>query len=238
MKKLLLLILTLTFSVIPSTDVKAADVNKQAGKAYADIIQQYLTAEKLGEDAFNNPELKDVNPFFIGKHSYYNGGNASYCIKDINSDGIPELFIGEFDICTYHNGKVVHFKSDNWAVPLGERVRYTLCKNGIIEITQGAAAYDYTEYFKLPKNKGNFKSLCYLSISFSMDSHSKASYYKIVNKKNKEISEEKYNKLLKKYRKPVKLTFYDADSKAVDNLRNGIVSYPGQKKIIVKNGFQ
>ena len=91
------------------------------------------------------------------------------------------------------------------------------------KITQGAAAYDYTEYFKLPKNKGNFKSLCHLSISFSMDSHSKASYYKIVNKKYKEISEEKYNKLLKKYRKPVKLTFYDADSKAVDNLRNGIV---------------
>lgn len=41
----------------------------------------------------------------------------------------------------------------------------------------------------------------------------------------------------KKYRKPVKLLFYHADSKAADNLRNVMVSYPGQKKFIFKDGF-
>lgn len=179
MKKLLSLILSavLIFSVFPSMNVEAADVKKQAMNAYADILQQYLTAEKLGEDAFNNPELKDVNPKFIG----LNDDETIYCIKDINNDGIPELFIGEFDICTYHNGKVVHFGADD----LGERVCYTLCKNGIIEVAQGAAMYDYKVYYKLPKNKGKFKEVRYLELGVGGGDHSKASYYTKVKNKTK-----------------------------------------------------
>ncbi len=232
MKKLLSLILSavLIFSVFPNMDVEAADVKIQAMKAYADIVQQYLTAEKLGEDAFNNPKFQDVNPKFIG----LNDDETIYCIKDINNDGIPELFMDEFDICTYHGGKVVHLGVAN---DLGERVRYTLCKNGIIEVTQGAAMYDYKVYYKLPKNKGKFKEVCYLELGVGGGDHPKVSYYTKVKNKTKQISEEKYNKLYKKYHKPVKMTFYDADSKAVDNLRNGVVSYPGQKKKIVKDGF-
>lgn len=234
MKKLISLILSaiLTFSVISNMNVKAADIKRQAMNAYAHIVQQYLTAEKLGEDAFNNPELKDVNPKFIGMC-----GEASYCIKDINNDGIPELFIGEFDICTYHNGKVVHLhQGKDWE--LGERLHYTLCKNGIIEVASGGGYYDYKFYYKPPKNKGKFKETCYLRYDVENITN-RVSYYTGNTEKDKEkkISEEKYNKLYKKYHKPVKMTFYDADSKAVDNLRNGVISYPGQKKIIVKDGF-
>lgn len=240
MKKLLSLILSavLTFSVIPSMDVKAADVKTQAMKAYADIVQQYLTAEKLVEELgaevwnhFENSGLKDVNPKFIGMYLNHYCDEVSYCIKDINNDDIPELFISEFEICTYHNGKLVHLYGD-----LGERTHSALCKNGIIEIYGGADAYGEKDFYKLPKNKGKLKRVCNLKYTIYGSDH-RMSYYCKTKNKSKRISEDKYNILVEKYHKPVKMTFYDADSKAVENLRNGIVSYPGQKKIIVKNGF-
>ena len=241
MKKLLSLILSavLIFSVFPSMNVEAANTNKEAGKAYADILQQYLTAEKLIEELgydvwnhFENSGLEDVTPKFIGMYLGDTCDEVSYCIKDINNDGIPELFISEFEICTYYNGKAVHLERD-----LGERTNSTLCKNGIVEIWGHAAAYCERDFYKLPKNKGKLKIVCNLGYSLNGATNKMTYHYKI-NGKSKTISEEKYNNLLKKYRKPVKLTFYDADSKAVDNLRNGMVSYPGQKKIIVKDGFQ
>ena len=179
-----------------------------------------------------NSGLEDVTPKCIGMYLGDTCDEVSYCIKDINNDGIPELFISEFEICTYYNGKAVHLERD-----LGERTNSTLCKNGIVEIWGHAAAYCERDFYKLPKNKGKFKEVCYLELGVGGGDHPKVSYYTKVKNKTKQISEEKYNKLYKKYHKPVKMTFYDADSKAVDNLRNGVVSYPGQKKKIVKDGF-
>lgn len=234
MKKLISLILSaiLTFSVIPNMDVKAASIKEQAGKAYADIIQQYLTAEKLakeqGADAYNYPGLDDVDAQFINDVLNSSSGNykVTYSIVDYNNDGIPELF-GNYGIYTYHNGKAVQLAS------YGYRVRCILCKNGIIEITSGGGGNDVANFYKLPKNKGKLKNICYLE--YDVDYYTnRATYYTKTKNKTKKISEEKYNKLYKKYYKPAKMTFYEADSKAVENMRNGIFYYPSQKKITVK----
>ena len=91
MKKLLSLIISavLIFSVFPNMNVEAANTNKEAGKAYADIIQNYLTAAELGADA----EVSDkINPEFLGG-LYYSSGTM-YRIMDYNNDGVPELFVG------------------------------------------------------------------------------------------------------------------------------------------------
>ena len=55
MKKLIALMLSVVFifSIIPAGNAHAADINQQAGQAYADIVQEYLNTF---ETVKNNPD--------------------------------------------------------------------------------------------------------------------------------------------------------------------------------------
>lgn len=238
MKKLLSLIISavLIFSVFPNMNVEAANTNKEAGKAYADIIQNYLTAAELGADA----EVSDkINPEFLGG-LYYSSGTM-YRIMDYNNDGVPELFVGLkssgfdsgtiYDVYTFYKGKAVQLMTD-----IGYRAgSCILCKNGIIkDIWADGATHSGVKFHKLPKNKNRLKTAIELEVLG--DGYGEAAYTKIVNGKTTKISEKQYIKLYQKYDRPIKTTFYKADSKAISNIRNGSFTYQNQKNWKIKTG--
>lgn len=247
MKKLISLILSavLTFSVIPNMEVKAASIKEQAGKAYADIIQNYLDAS---ENKKNNPEYywsntppNTINPEFV---RYCDGYNAIYRIMDFNNDGAPELFVGLkdsntyniYDVYTFYNGKAVRLIKEDIGDRMGTCI---LCKNGIIEDNESGGAYDYdTRFHKLPKNKNKLKEVMKLASEGyydNKDAEYKSKYSKTVNGKKSKISKKKCSELYKRYSKRIKVTFYKADRQAISIIREGVFNYPSQKKWKLKS---
>lgn len=239
MKKLILLILSavLIFSGIPCMDVEAADINKQAGKAYADIIQNYL---EVFESIKNDPDNADwgnsnINPEFGGASHYSWNEAAIYRIMDYNSDGIPELFIGLdsgtiYDVYTFYNGKAVQLMED-----IGYRAgTCILCKNGIIkDMWSGSAFNSGVKFHKLKKNKLS----TVIELEYDSFSTTKPTIYtKKVNGKTTNINQNQYKRLYKKYDKPIEVTFYKVNSKAIRNIRKGTFTYKNQKKWNLKTG--
>lgn len=250
MKKLISLILSavLTFSVIPNMEVKAASIKEQAGKAYADIIQNYLD---VFETIKNDPDNADwgnthkiINPEFRGTILYRDIEAAIYRIMDFNNDGTPELFIGLknsntyniYDVYTFYNGKAVRLIEEDIGDRMGTCI---LCKNGIIEDNESGGAYDYdTRFHKLPKNKNKLKEVMKLASEGyydNKDAEYKSKYSKTVNGKKSKISKKKCSELYKRYSKRIKVTFYKADRQAISSIREGVFNYPSQKKWKLKS---
>lgn len=76
-----------------------------------------------------------------------------------------------------------------------------------------------------------------LRLTDSMDFDSNiTTYTKQVHGKKVKISREQFARLYKKYDKPIKVTFYKADGRAVSNMKKGVFTYPGQKKWRGKTG--
>lgn len=240
----------LMLSAIPFEPVKAASsINKQSGKAYAEIIRRYMQAfetvkndpkaveikEKSGGEYcfyYNGKWMDDVNYWFIFEVQYmYAMGSGhespTYKIMDFNKDGVPEMFIGLsegtiYDLYVFKNGKAVQLIQN-----MGSRTALcTPCKNKIIaEHSSGAFANLRTVFHKI-SDSGKLTDVMILS----MDNDC---YTKTKNGRIFTISKAEYNRIWQKYAKPVKMTFYEADSRAVETVRNGEFFYKGQKKFSV-----
>ncbi len=240
MKKLIALMLSVVFifSIIPAGNAHAADINQQAGQAYADIVQEYLNTF---ETVKNNPdydwEKSPVNTEFIIASQYDVNQHTIYRIMDYNNDGIPELFIGLsggtiYDVYTFDKGKAVQLM-----INIGYRAgTCILCKNGIIkDMWSGSAFENGVKFHKLQKNKNKLTTIMELTYD-SSSATGDVICTKKVNGRKAKISTKQYTRLYKKYDKPVSETFYKADSKAVTSIRQGSFTYPDQKKWTRKTG--
>ena len=117
MKRIISTFLTiiLACTIFPYGNVKAASDKKEAGEAYAVIIQKYLDAYEAMKDDNYDAIDEDVNPEFMS--GFYNKSDVPvYRIFDFNGDGSLELFIGVkqgstyvtiYDVYTFQNGKAV-----------------------------------------------------------------------------------------------------------------------------------
>ena len=146
------------------TYAQAASVKKQAGKAYAEILNQYLQVNK---EVKNNASWEDDDVSYPNVNLEYlvecrhEDTIPVYRIFDYNGDGTPELFIGVkwdqkaatiYDVYTFHKGKAVQLME-------GIGWRNGSCrfrKNGIIEdcFNQGAFFMVYV-IIKCQKRKNN-----------------------------------------------------------------------------------
>lgn len=243
------------FSAIPSRTAEAETVKVQAGKAYAKIVQLYREARQAIEDAAGDWERYDKIYDYYEKKGvsmqclrYCVGDNRlAYRIMDYNGDGSPELFIGSvyrspepfighvwesasvsiIDIYTFHKGKAVRL------LEIGERSNIcALYKNGIIgALSSGGASCSITAFYKLPKQGGKLKPMLEWEVGLT-DWNDAVSVVvkKTENGKKSQISQKQGAALIKKYEKPIKVTFYKLDKKAVANMKKGLFTYPNQKK--------
>lgn len=249
-KKLLATLLTflLIFSIIPYENVEAASINKEAGAAYAKVIDRYLEVYKAVKKGYQYYDISLSSDDTLVDGYYYDmpgdiynvvhefmtmaakSDTIVYRIFDFNKDGTPELFLANskgkiYQAFTYKNGKAVFlmgaFFGNNKCV---------LCKNGIIErqIEGGAGGNVWID--KISKNK-ELESV--VSLGTYHDGN-KMHYTQNKNGNVIELSKTKYNNLIKKYCKPIKLKFYKADNKAVKNIKNGKFTYKNQKSWSIK----
>lgn len=245
MKKIVSIILStlFIFSAILGTETEAADIKKQAGKAYAGILQEYLDAVEIMRG--DSPKYDWENSLVNGEFaltSVYDSNITVYRIMDYNRDGAPELFIGSYssssgnvwiyDMYTFYKGKAVRLVGD-----IGNHAgTCVFCKNGILKNVASSGVFrGDTKFQKLPKNKGKLSTTLRMIDSTDYDSNV-TTYTKKVHGKKAKISREQFIRLYKKYDKPIKVTFYKADSKAVSNIKKGIFTYSGQKKWREKTG--
>lgn len=236
MKKLIIIVLSVVWMVLifPCSNVDAKSVKEQAGESYAKIIQNYLKAYNLAKkDPYNFEDDSVVNLEFVNAVGYSKG--VIYRIADYNKDGFPELFIGLrmtnskgmiYDVYTFDNGNAVRIMDG-----IGYRGGTCIfCKNNIIkDMWSDSAVHSGVIFHKMP---GNMKKLTdVISLEYNSDNNTgEIICTKNVNGKITRISETEYHKLYKKYNKPVKITFYKADSKAVKMIKRGKFTYNKQKK--------
>lgn len=215
------------------TTAQAKDENQQAGKAYAKIIQNYLKAYRLArEDAYDFDKIEDdgINLEFVSAARF--SKEMVYRIMDYNQDGTPELFLGlrmqksagcVYDVYTFDAGKPVQ---------LMEGIGYrggtcSFCKNNIINDSwSGSAATGGVIFHKMPKDKKQLTDFIVLTHNFE---DGVGIYTKKVNGRLKTIDQDEYDRIYQKYDKPVKVTFYQANQKAVKKIKKGKFTYAGQK---------
>lgn len=247
----------LMLTVIPFETVEAASsINKRAGKAYAEIIERYMQAfetvkndpkaveYETGSNAYyalyNGKKMDDfVSFWFIDevRLKYFNetytaqlrSRSLAYKITDFNKDGVPELFIGLgssngvriFDLYTFKKGKAVRLKKDLNC----RNAWYSLCKNNIIEEYFSSGAFTGEAIFHKISKNGKLTNFIVLSWTQDTDYYTKAR-----NGRTSIISEAEYERIYQKYSKPIKMTFYKADDKAVKSVKSGKFFYKNQKK--------
>lgn len=158
----------------------------------------------------------------------------AYRIIDYNGDGMPEMFIGLsssnlgsvsiYDAYTFYRGKAVRLVGD-----IGNHAgTFVLCKNGIMKNVASSGVFrSDTKFQKLSPNKRKLTTALRLTESTDYDSHI-TTYTKKVHGKKVNISREQFVRLYKKYDKPVRVTFYKADSKAVSYIKKGVFVCPMQ----------
>lgn len=215
-----------TLSSASALNVQAAttsSVNKQAGAAYAKIIQA-AQKEYNGYKKNANGYTDKLKYFFDESITF--SSNFVYRIADLNGDKVPELLIGtKYDSSSGELTAVYTYKSKK-AVKLlkssGPRDRLSLCKNGIIENSGSSSASDSeTTYYKIAKG-GKLKSVVKMVFKDSEQ-------YKIVNGKKTNLSDAECTKLYKKYSQKAKSDFYEGTTKAVNGVKKGSFTYKGQK---------
>lgn len=227
------LAIMLACTIFPCGNVKAASDKKEAGEAYAVIIQKYLDAYEAVKDNNYDAVDEDVNAEYLG--AFYNKSDVPvYRIFDFNGDGSLELFIGVkqdntyvtiYDVYTFQNGKAVQLMNG-----IGYRAgTCSLRKNGIIADNWSGSAFESgVIYHKLPKNKTKLSDVVEVQY-ITNEKTGKMTYKKIVKGKTTTITEAQAKKIEKKYSAKQKVTFYQLTSKAVKNVKQGKLTYSGQK---------
>lgn len=130
--------------------------------------QEKLTPEVIYQPILNNytevinASLNGANAYELGKNyglDYYwlntlpNGADVQYAFYDIDQNGIPELFIQNssdlFDAFGYDGNNIVRLFDTSG---VGNRGKFTLYQNGIIEILSYGGQASVYEFYRMSTN--------------------------------------------------------------------------------------
>ena len=243
-KRILVTMLALMLAVSTiSFDSNAASSSqkKKAIKGYYKILNKYydaynlIKAGKYGEvkTSKNLSGLWCSQLDVCVKSNSIKSVTPVYSIKDVNSDGIPELFVGLKSVnsvgrkTTCINAVYAYKKKAIMlAEGTGDRAGIELHKKGIIETWHygGAGLYGHT-YSKLPKKKTKLKDVINIE----------ANWGKFSSKKNggaaKSITQTEFENIEKKYDKTkVSVSWLTLNKNALTATKNGYASYKTYKK--------
>ena len=206
LKKILSTILVMALVVTGIQFGNTQNVEAKSKKYnYSKVFSEYRKAIKnnyYADDNFENIS-KYLNLELLLSSSYYDSFNVYYVLKDLNGDGVKELIIDAadkkknlgkdvYDVFTYRNGKVVRLLRNQFE--FGYRMQLTInTKNTLCVLSTGGAQTTAYYYYKLNKKTSKPKMVKHVLYDYGK-------YYQVSKSgKKKEISEKKYNAIVKKY---------------------------------------
>ena len=200
---------------------------KYMWEAYADIVKKYYDAQNDYEKDGEIP-IGDYNDLYFQKAS-----DQVFLVHDINSDRVPELFIGRcysrdyiiYDAYTWVDEKATRFLEN---IDIGYRNgTCDIRENGIILSFFSGSAWTYGfDVFKLPSHGSKVKKT---ESFFALGSDDPFNQYSEFYKKNVDdesltkISESEYIEYRDSFKKP-EINFIEINNDTIKELRQGVIN--------------
>ena len=178
---------------------------------YRDMVQNRFYLDELNTDVREENFGPD-----IGAEIRMRVQNVFYALYDIDGNGTEELIIaaGEqgvgvgnpkfmprnYDLYTYHDGKVIHVFDD---YEFGYRTNFDLCENGVIEVSSNDSAAEFSIlFFRLGSDGASPVVLdSFMRVGKQIDDKTVVFQH---YENGKEITEEEFNRKIEDYAKPLK----------------------------------
>lgn len=194
-------------------------------KKYADIVQRYFDVYQSASTPTSRSTCPDnINPDFYtavptARQSSSMQTEPVFSLYDLNSDGIPELFIGlqtngimnVFDVYTYKDNNAIQIMKD-----IGYRKgSCELCENGIIKDSSSSSWQDcQIQYHRLPVNDTQLETIDVISEKTG------DYYHNEYGNTDYPISKDEFDKIQAEYPEIIVGNYVMNDSD-IDALRNG-----------------
>lgn len=183
-----------------------ADFKSKEKADYSVVIDQYKEAisNDFYRDYFDgissDADIGEyLNSELLSAARSYNSFNVYYASRDVNNDGVDELFIGAkgnnedvrcYDVFVYDNGKVSRPFKDR---EFGYRTNFKLLNNNVFEITaSGSSETSGIEYYNILYDNST-KLLNSLLYDYGK-------YYTVDGESKNNITENKFNEIKDSYR--------------------------------------
>lgn len=200
-------------SVITASSAYESKEEPANGDIYINIIDQYADAVNdnffhnilSGESNDWNSIGKDVNINLLSNSRDYSHYEVYYALKDINGDGIPELFIGGsggtdplliYDMFTFNQNRVINPFSES-GYEFGNRTQLNVYKSGVFEVDWSNSGMNNGMDFYKFSEPGCLELL--ESVSLNKAPNEALKYYHD-DKGSTEISKAAFDSILKHYR--------------------------------------
>ena len=190
----------------------------EENQAYGQVLDEYrdMVQNRFYLDVLNTDEREKSFGPDIGSEIRTRVQNVFYAFYDIDGNETEELIIaaGEqgigvgnpkfmprnYDLYTYHDGKVIHVFDD---YEFGYRTNFDLCENGVIEVSSNdSAAESSFLFFRIGADGASPVVIDnFVCIGEQIDEKTVVFQH---YENGKEITEEEFNRKIEDYAKPLK----------------------------------
>lgn len=190
----------------------------EENQAYEQVLDEYrdMVQNRFYLDELNTDVREENFGSDIGAEIRMRVQNVFYAFYDIDGNGTEELIIaaGEqgigvgnpkfmprnYDLYTYHDGKVIHVFDD---YEFGYRTNFDLCENGVIEVSSNdSAAESSFLFFRIGADGASPVVIDnFVCIGEQIDEKTVVFQH---YENGKEITEEEFNRKIEDYAKPLK----------------------------------
>ena len=190
----------------------------EENQAYEQVLDEYwdMVQNRFYLDVLNTDEREKSFGPDIGSEIRMQVQNVFYAFYDIDGNETEELIIaaGEqgigvgnpkfmprnYDLYTYHDGKVIHVFDD---YEFGYRTNFDLCENGVIEVSSNdSAAESSFLFFRIGADGASPVVIDnFVCIGEQIDEKTVVFQH---YENGKEITEEEFNRKIEDYAKPLK----------------------------------
>lgn len=190
----------------------------EENQAYEQVLDEYrdMVQNRFYLDVLNTDEREKSFGPDIGSEIRMRVQNVFYAFYDIDGNETEELIIaaGEqgigvgnpkfmprnYDLYTYHDGKVIHVFDD---YEFGYRTNFDLCENGVIEVSSNdSAAESSFLFFRIGADGASPVVIDnFVCIGEQIDEKTVVFQH---YENGKEITEEEFNRKIEDYAKPLK----------------------------------
>ncbi len=208
----------------PETDTSAsgAEVSSQMYVSYAQIVSRYQDAlTDLKNNGVPEQTPEGVNPEFLSSLSLSSAvlpETVGFQLYDLNTDGVPELFVGlnyeepnedlfVYDVYTWADGQTVQLMDD-----IGYRSgTCEICVGGIIKDEYSSSAADSgMDFHRLPSGGKALETVERISAHGDIESGVMRYYRDVEGNAANEISEDEYDRIEDQYEEIDDLSSYPA----------------------------
>lgn len=228
-----------SFVVTSHKDTKGDMIMKKMWEDYADTIENYYNAqnEYIKTGILPDKTYKTYNSlYFVTNDEQNKLSDQVFLVHDINSDGVPELFIGRYyhetkeytiyDAYTWYEDKAVRFLKDN---DIGYRSgTCDIKEGGIILSFHSGSAWDFGFYvLQLPKSGSTVETLEHVYALRAGEYYNEYSeFYKSTgdSKTPGKITESEYIKYRDSFKTP-DLPYVETTQETITSLRHGKIEY-------------